>query len=69
MTASQKLGEKMYESQQAAAAPAQPVRTARRCRRGVVKPANDDNVVDAEVQEVKRVKPDAGRRSTRRVRR
>jgi molecular chaperone DnaK len=52
MTASQKLGEKMYEGMQqqagAAAAGAGPDAGAQ------AKPANDDNVVDAEVKEVKK---------------
>jgi molecular chaperone DnaK len=52
MTASQKLGEKMYESQQAdggaGAAPGADAAGASS------KPANDDNVVDAEVKEVKK---------------
>lgn len=55
MTVSQKLGEKMYEGMQqqagagAAAAGAGPEAAA-----GGSKPANDDNVVDAEVKEVKK---------------
>lgn len=53
MTASQKLGEKMYEAQQAAggagAAPGADAASG-----GTSKPANDDNVVDAEVKEVKK---------------
>jgi len=57
MTVSQKLGEKMYEAQQAAGgagaagagAGAGPEAAA-----GGSKPANDDNVVDAEVKEVKK---------------
>jgi molecular chaperone DnaK len=52
MTASQKLGEKMYEAQQAAAgAGAAPGAEAASAASG---PANDDNVVDAEVKEVKK---------------
>lgn len=53
MTASQKLGEKMYEAQQAAGgAGAAPGADA--AAGGTSKPANDDNVVDAEVKEVKK---------------
>lgn len=54
MTASQKLGEKMYEGMQqqaGAEAAAQPGPDA---AAGGSKPANDDNVVDAEVKEVKK---------------
>ena len=57
MTASQKLGEKMYADQQAKEAaagrpqPGRPARVARKMRQS--KPA-DDNVVDAEVKEVKK---------------
>ncbi|MGV3760725.1 MAG: molecular chaperone DnaK [Actinomycetota bacterium] len=51
MTASQKLGEQMYAAQQAAgeAAPGAGAEAA-----SAAKPANDDNVVDAEVKEVKK---------------
>ena len=53
MTASQKLGEKMYADMQAEqAAAARPVQVPRRGEAGA-KPA-DDNVVDAEVKEVKK---------------
>jgi molecular chaperone DnaK len=51
MTASQKLGEKMYEAQQAAGGAAGPEGSAENASS---KPANDDNVVDAEVKEVKK---------------
>ncbi|HET6828472.1 MAG TPA: molecular chaperone DnaK, partial [Ramlibacter sp.] len=52
MTASQKLGEKMYEGMQAQqAAGAGPAGDAGAAAGG---PANDDNVVDAEVKEVKK---------------
>jgi molecular chaperone DnaK len=55
MTASQKLGEQMYASQQAAggagAAPGAGPEAAGGASSG---PANDDNVVDAEVKEVKK---------------
>lgn len=57
MAASQKLGEKMYESQQAAggagAAGAAPGAEAASAGASS-NPANDDNVVDAEVKEVKK---------------
>ena len=57
MTASQKLGEKMYADAQAAAgsAPARPAAARRRKRRRprAAEPA-DDNVVDAEFKEVKK---------------
>ena len=54
MTASQKLGEKMYADMQAAqAAPGRRRRC--RCRAKLQpRPAADDNVVDAEVKEVKK---------------
>jgi molecular chaperone DnaK len=59
MQASQKLGEQMYASQQAAggAAGAQPgagPEAAAGASAGASHPANDDNVVDAEVKEVKK---------------
>jgi len=56
MTASQKLGEKMYESQQAAGGAGAPGADAAAAAAGGTssKPANDDNVVDAEVKEVKK---------------
>ena len=50
MTASQKLGEKMYADQQAAEAAAQ----GGGAQAAADKPAADDNVVDAEVKEVKK---------------
>jgi len=50
MTASQKLGEKMYADMQAAEAAAQAGGGAQ----AEAKPAADDNVVDAEVKEVKK---------------
>jgi molecular chaperone DnaK len=53
MTASQKLGEKMYEAQQAAGGAAGGAGR-QRGRHASSKPANDDNVVDAEVKEVKK---------------
>jgi molecular chaperone DnaK len=52
MTASQKLGEKMYADMQAKEA-AGSRGAPRRCI-GSAKPADDDNVVDAEVKEVKK---------------
>jgi molecular chaperone DnaK len=55
MTASQKLGEKMYEAQQAAGGAGAPGADAAAAAAGASsKPANDDNVVDAEVKEVKK---------------
>jgi molecular chaperone DnaK len=55
MTASQKLGEKMYEAQQAAGGAGAPGADAQAAAGGASsKPANDDNVVDAEVKEVKK---------------
>ncbi len=54
MTASQKLGEKMYEAQQAAGAGAQAGAGPEAAAGASSKPANDDNVVDAEVKEVKK---------------
>jgi molecular chaperone DnaK len=52
MTASQKLGEKMYEGMQAEQAAAGAGAQAAGSEQA--KPANDDNVVDAEVKEVKK---------------
>jgi molecular chaperone DnaK len=56
MTASQKLGEKMYADQAAAAAAAgaAPGGEAPKADAGAAKPAADDNVVDAEFKEVKK---------------
>jgi molecular chaperone DnaK len=56
MTASQKLGEKMYEAQQAAGGAGAPGADAAAAAGAGAssKPANDDNVVDAEVKEVKK---------------
>jgi molecular chaperone DnaK len=56
MTASQKLGEKMYADQAAAAAAAgaAPGAEAPKADAGAAKPAADDNVVDAEFKEVKK---------------
>lgn len=55
MTSSQKLGEKMYEAQQAAGGAGAPGADAAAAAAGASsKPANDDNVVDAEVKEVKK---------------
>jgi molecular chaperone DnaK len=56
MQASQKLGEQMYASQQAAggAAGAAPGADAGASASASSQPANDDNVVDAEVKEVKK---------------
>jgi molecular chaperone DnaK len=51
MTVSQKLGEKMYEAQQAAGGASAPQGSA---ETATPHPANDDNVVDAEVKEVKK---------------
>ncbi|MBI5275650.1 MAG: molecular chaperone DnaK [Burkholderiales bacterium] len=53
MTASQKLGEKMYEGMQAEQAAAG-AGAAPGGEQASAKPANDDNVVDAEVKEVKK---------------
>ncbi len=53
MTASQKLGEKMYAEAQAAQA-AQAAGGAQEQAAGGAKSADDDNVVDAEVKEVKK---------------
>lgn len=53
MTASQKLGEKMYADAQAAQATAAGAEGAPQGD-GRSKPAADDNVVDAEVKEVKK---------------
>ncbi|HYE86014.1 MAG TPA: Hsp70 family protein, partial [Vicinamibacterales bacterium] len=52
MTASQKLGEKMYEGMQQAAG--EGAQAAGPQAAAGAKPANDDNVVDAEVKEVKK---------------
>jgi molecular chaperone DnaK len=55
MTASQKLGEKMYEAQQAAGGAGAPGAGPEAASAGASsRPANDDNVVDAEVKEVKK---------------
>jgi molecular chaperone DnaK len=55
MTVSQKLGEKMYEGMQAqAGAGAAAQGPGAEAASGAAKPANDDNVVDAEVKEVKK---------------
>ncbi|HEX2544683.1 MAG TPA: molecular chaperone DnaK, partial [Ramlibacter sp.] len=54
MTASQKLGEQMYAAQQAAGGAGAPGADAGAQAAGSSKPANDDNVVDAEVKEVKK---------------
>ncbi len=55
MTVSQKLGEKMYEAQQAAGGAAGPQGAGPEAAAGAsAKPADDDNVVDAEVKEVKK---------------
>ena len=55
MTASQKRGEKMYaESQAAQAAQAAGGADAASASASSGKPADDDNVVDAEVKEVKK---------------
>ena len=53
MTASQKLGEKMYGDAQAAEAAAQGAAGAS-AGAGASAAADDDNVVDAEVKEVKK---------------
>jgi molecular chaperone DnaK len=53
MTASQKLGEKMYADQQAAQAAAAGAAAGAEAASSSSKPA-DDNVVDAEVKEVKK---------------
>jgi molecular chaperone DnaK len=53
MTASQKLGEKMYEGMQAQQGAAG-ADAAAGAEAASSKPANDDNVVDAEVKEVKK---------------
>jgi molecular chaperone DnaK len=57
MTASQKLGEKVYAESQAAAAAAggaAPGAEAPQAEAAAAKPAADDNVVDAEFKEVKK---------------
>jgi molecular chaperone DnaK len=56
MQASQKLGEQMYKAQEAAAggAGAQQAGGAQGAQQASSGPANDDNVVDAEVKEVKK---------------
>ncbi|TWO72547.1 molecular chaperone DnaK [Caenimonas sedimenti] len=55
MTAGQKLGEKMYEGMQAqAGAEAAASGPGPEAASGSARPANDDNVVDAEVKEVKK---------------
>jgi molecular chaperone DnaK len=57
MTASQKLGEKVYAESQAAAAAAggaAPGAEAPHAEAASAKPAEDDNVVDAEFKEVKK---------------
>ena len=56
LTASQKLGEKMYAEQAAAAGPggAAGAGDAPKADAGAAKPAADDNVVDAEFKEVKK---------------
>ncbi len=54
MAASQKLGEKMYAEAQAAAGAAGATESAGASSAGSSKPADDDNVVDAEVKEVKK---------------
>ena len=55
MTASQKLGEKIYaDSQAAAAAAGAGAEQAPQAEAGSAKPAADDNVVDAEFKEVKK---------------
>jgi molecular chaperone DnaK len=55
MTASQKLGEKMYEAQQAAGGAGAPgAGQEAAASASASHPANDDNVVDAEVKEVKK---------------
>jgi molecular chaperone DnaK len=54
MTASQKLGEKMYEAQQAAGGAGAAPDADAAAAGATSRPANDDNVVDAEVKEVKK---------------
>ena len=61
MSTSQKLGEKMYADAQAAAgaagagaADSQAQGAAHQAQGGGAKPADDDNVVDAEVKEVRK---------------
>ena len=54
MTASQKLGEKMYADAQAAQAAAGGAATDADNSASASKAADDDNVVDAEVKEVKK---------------
>nr|WP_277988860.1 molecular chaperone DnaK [Ramlibacter ginsenosidimutans] len=55
MSASQKLGEQMYKAQEAAGgAGAQEAASAAGAQQASSGPANDDNVVDAEVKEVKK---------------
>ena len=54
MAAGQKLGEKMYADAQAAAAAANAAGAAGAAPGGASAAAADDNVVDAEVKEVKK---------------
>jgi molecular chaperone DnaK len=54
MEASQKLGEKMYADMQSAQAAGGDAAGAAGAGHAQAKPADDDNVVDAEVKEVKK---------------
>ena len=54
MTASQKLGEQMYKAQEAAAGAGAQAAGDAGAQQASSGPANDDNVVDAEVKEVKK---------------
>ncbi|MBC8055522.1 MAG: molecular chaperone DnaK, partial [Rhizobiales bacterium] len=54
MTASQKLGEKIYADSQAAAAAAGGAAEQPQAEPAAAKPAADDNVVDADFKEVKK---------------
>jgi molecular chaperone DnaK len=54
MTASQKLGEQMYKAQEAAGGAGAEAAAGAGAQQASSGPANDDNVVDAEVKEVKK---------------
>ncbi|MBC5785674.1 molecular chaperone DnaK [Ramlibacter sp. USB13] len=54
MTASQKLGEQMYKAQEAAGGAGAQAEAGAGAQQASSGPANDDNVVDAEVKEVKK---------------
>jgi molecular chaperone DnaK len=54
MAASQKLGEQMYKAQEAAGGAGAEAAAAAGAQQASSGPANDDNVVDAEVKDVKK---------------